>query len=88
MKIALPLYNKVTDKKTTYYCHTSCITYNIHILLKVSIKILKGGGEGEGGEGRGRGFETLTLTPWVFLLESILNPPKSTNFVTHKMLVS
>ena len=30
----------------------------------------------------------LTLTPWVFLLESILNPPKSTNFVTHKMLVS
>ena len=31
---------------------------------------------------------SLTLTPWIFLLESILNPPKSTNFVTHKMLVS
>ena len=30
----------------------------------------------------------LTLIPWVFLLESILNPPESTNFVTHKMLVS
>ena len=33
-------------------------------------------------------FRLLTLTSWVFLIESILNPPKSTNFVTHKMLVS
>ena len=33
-------------------------------------------------------YNLLTLTPWVFLLESILNPPKSTNFVTHKMPVS